>query len=173
MLKIDTTHLTARQLSRIGPLLPSTATFTTGHTIEVNPAECPTREALLAWLAATAPLWWYDGTIVPVDEHHIARGRPYRPRACALTLALHDATGESWDVTATHCHALPTMARTWYIAYTLSPGARDFLAQFDRVPKPLIRPATFVLRTFDPATPHHGPNPTFGLYHPEDEHHHA
>lgn len=173
MLRIDTTHLTARQLHHIDPLLPPTAIFSPRRTIDLNPADCTSRDTLLAWLAATAPLCWYDGTIVPVHEEHIARGRPCRARSCALALALRDATGEPWDVTATHCHALPTVARTWYIPYTLSPGVRDFLARFDRVPKPLIPPTTFVLRIADPEAAHHGPRPILGLYHHEDDHEHA
>ena len=173
MLRIDTTHLTARQLHHVGPLLPPSTVFSPHRTIDLNPADCASRDALLAWLAATAPLWWYDGTIVPVDEHHITRGHRCRPRSCALALALHDTTGEPWDVTPTHCHVLPTLARTWYVDYALSASARAFLARFDRDPKPLIRPATFVLRIRHPAAPHHGPNPTLGLYHPEDDLHHA
>ena len=49
----------------------------------------------------------------------------------------------------------------------------DFLARFDRVPKPLIPPTTFVLRIADPEPTHHGPRPILGLYHHEDDYEHA
>ena len=173
MLKIDSTRLTARQLHELGPLLPTCTTYSPNHTIELNPARCPSRDALIAWLAAVAPLYWYDGTVVPVDEHHIRRGRPCRARSCALALALHDATGEHWDVTSSHCSTFPTAARTWYIPYTLSTGARAFLSRFDRDPKRLIPPATFVLRMSGTSQRSRGPRPTLGLYQPECDPRHA
>ena len=104
MLTIHTDTLTARQLYCLGPLLPPHRVDTHDHTIAVNPAECPHREALIAWLNATAPVYWYDGTAVPVERRHIAKGRPGRTCSCALALALHDATGEQWDVGRSRCH---------------------------------------------------------------------
>ena len=65
MLKIDTTRLTGHQLRDLTPLLPADATCSAIHTLDLNPAECPSREALIAWLAAVAPFYWYNGTIVP------------------------------------------------------------------------------------------------------------
>lgn len=173
MLKIDTTRLTDRQLHDVGPLLPPGATFTSTGTVELNPAECRSRDTLIAWLGATAPVYWYDGTVVAVEKHHIDRGRPSRPRSCALALALHDATGEHWDVTPSNCHTFPTAARTWYVPYALSSGARAFLERFDLDPKPLIAPATFVLRMSGAHQRTRGPQPTLGLYHPECEPRHA
>ena len=166
MLKIDTTRLTGRQLRDLTPLLPADATCSAIHTLDLNPAQCPSREALIAWLAAVAPFYWYDGTIVPVEHRHIDHGRPSRARSCALALALHDATGEHWDVTSSHCHTFPTAALTWFVPYALSYAARAFLSQFDRDPKPLIQPATFVLRMSGATLRSRGPRPTLGLYHP-------
>ena len=58
MLTIHTDTLTARQLHCLGPLLPRHGVDTHHHTIAVNLAECPHREALIAWLNATAPVYW-------------------------------------------------------------------------------------------------------------------
>ena len=173
MLKIDTARLTARQLHQLTPLLPTDATCSATHTLDLNPARSPSREALIAWLAAVAPIYWYDGTIVPVEHRHIEHGRPSRARSCALALALHDATGEHWDVTSSLCHTFPTAARTWYVPYTLSCGVRAFLSRFDRDPKPLIPPTTFVLRMSGTSLRSRCPRPTLGLYHPESDPHHA
>ena len=76
MLTIHTDTLTARQLHRLGPLLPRHDVDIHDHTIAVNPAECPHREALIAWLNATAPIYWYDGPVVPVELRHITKGHP-------------------------------------------------------------------------------------------------
>ena len=166
MLNIHTDTLTARQLHCLGQLLPRHRVDTRDHTIAVNPAECPHREALIAWLNATAPVYWHDGTVVPVECRHIAKGRPGRSCSCALALALHDATGELWDVGRSRCHTYPTAARTWYVPYTLSAAARYFVQRFDDEPHALIEPATFVLRMSGRSTVSRGSHPTLGLYSP-------
>ena len=173
MLTIHTDTLTARQLHGLGPLLPRQDVDIHNHTIAVNPAECPHREALIAWLNATAPVYWYDGTVVPVERHHIANGRPRRPCSCALALALHDATGEQWDVGRLRCHTYPTAARTWYVPYSLSDAARYFVRRFDEEPHGRIEPATFVLRLSGRSTASRGPHPTLDLYTPMEQFGHA
>ena len=173
MLTIHTESLTARQLHHLGPLLPADTTYAPQHTIALNPADCPNRGALIAWLNAAAPLYWYDGTIVPVEQRHIFTGRPGRACSCALALALADATGEQWDVGPTRCHTFPTTARTWYVPYTLSAAARYFVQRFDHEPRELINPMTFVLRLSGSSVVSRGPRPTLDLYCPGPECGHA
>ena len=173
MLTIHIDTLTARQLHGLGPLLPRHNVDVHNRTIAVNPAECPHREALIAWLNAAAPVYWYDGTAVPVERRHIANGRPRRPYSCALALALHDATGEQWDVGRFRCHTYPIVTRTWYVPYSLSAAARYFVRRFDEEPHGLIEPATFVLRLSGRSTVSRGPHPTLDLYTPMEQFGHA
>ena len=42
-------------LHHLGPLLPADTTYAPQHTIAVDLAECPDRGALIAWLNAAAP----------------------------------------------------------------------------------------------------------------------
>ena len=173
MLTIHTDTLTARQLHDLGPLLPRHDVDIHNRTIAVNLAECPHREALIAWLNAAGPVYWYDGTAVPVERRHITKGRPGRSCSCALGLALHEATGEQWDVGRFRCHTYPTSARTWYVPYTLSAAARYFVQRFDEEPHALIEPATFVLRLSGRSTASRGPHPTLDLYTPMEQFGHA
>ena len=174
MLMIHTESLTARQLYHLGEILPAcAAAFVPEQTVAVNPAKCPNRPALIAWLNAMAPVYWYDGTVVPVDERHIARGRPTRTCSCALALALHDATGEQWDVGQSFCHTFPTAARTWYVPYALSTSARQFVERFDDEPPALIDPATFVLRLSGDTPVSRGARPTLDIFHPAEHYGHA
>lgn len=174
MLIIHTASLTARQLHHLGGILPAgAAAFAPEQTIAVDPATCPDRQTLIAWLNATAPVYWYDGTVVPVDERHVARGRPARPCSCALALALHDATGEQWEVGQSFCHTFPTAARTWYVPYALSACARRFVERFDDEPRELIDSATFVLRLSGDTPVSRGARPTLDVYHPAEHCGHA
>ena len=154
-------------------MLPRQGVDTNDHAITFNPAECLHREALIAWLNATAPIYWYDGTVVPVERRHIAKGRPGRSCSCALALTLHDATGEQWEVGRSRCHAYPVAARTWYVPYALSRASRHFIKRFDQEPHALIESATFVLRMSGCSTVSRGPHPTLDLYTPAGLYGHA
>ena len=52
---IPTASLTARQLHHLGDILPAAAAFASGQIVAVNPAICPNRQTIFAWLNSMAP----------------------------------------------------------------------------------------------------------------------
>lgn len=52
---IPTASLTARQLHHLGDILPPAAAFASGQIVAVNPAICPNRQTIFAWLNTMAP----------------------------------------------------------------------------------------------------------------------